>query len=252
MMGRRGGAVKQDRSQGLPSRREGSGKKIWTRQEIAKQARINGKLNSIVFVSSADWDLTTGIAAADALCNDLAEASGLDTTNGFYLAWLSDSTTSPSQRFFPSPDPYVRPDNTIIASNYTDLVDGSLTNPIIQTEQGLTNTIAFPWTGTFPDGTVGPAHCLDWTTDAPNAEMGTAGWSGTIGTAWTDLGAASCSASRGVYCFQQLGHADPRIPPTSAPPPDQIPTLGSSGIVLLIAMLVISGILVLRRRQAAD
>ena len=47
--------------------------------------------NSIVFVSSADWDLTTGIAAADALCNDLAEASGLDTTNGFYLAARGES-----------------------------------------------------------------------------------------------------------------------------------------------------------------
>ena len=63
--------------------------------------------DSIVFVTSEQTDgsidepgFPAGIESADAICNRLAIAATLNTTNGSYLAWLSTGSTSPDLRFF--------------------------------------------------------------------------------------------------------------------------------------------------------
>lgn len=53
--------------------------------------------NKTVFVTSQTYTGNLGgLAGADAQCNLLAKAAGLE---GSYLAWLSDATESPSTRF---------------------------------------------------------------------------------------------------------------------------------------------------------
>ena len=47
------------------------------------------------------------------------------------MAWLSDSTASPSTRFTRSSVPYVLPDGTtVVANNWADLTHGTLQFPI--------------------------------------------------------------------------------------------------------------------------
>ncbi len=88
-----------------------------------------------VFVSSAIYTGNLGgLADADALCTALTAAAG-ETDN--YLAWLADSTESPSARFALGAGPYkLLGDGTTIANDWTDLTDGTLDNKINKTESG--------------------------------------------------------------------------------------------------------------------
>jgi hypothetical protein len=97
-----------------------------------------------------------GLDAADAKCQRLATAAGLV---GTYKAWLSNGSASPASRFVRSIYPYVRVDGVMIASNWDDLVDGVLNNPINKTETGVppTSQTQGVWTGLWTNG-VGIDH----------------------------------------------------------------------------------------------
>ena len=131
-------------------------------------------LYKTVFVTSETYtgDLG-GLAGADEKCNALASDAGLD---GTYMAWLSGSAKipptspayvpSPAVRFTKSPIPYARVDGAVIASDWDDLVDGTLLVPIKVTEKGTytpssdclgaTDDVScwdFVWSGVRSDGT---------------------------------------------------------------------------------------------------
>ena len=59
-----------------------------------------------------------GVEAADQLCAQQAAAAQLP---GVYLAWLSDGSHSPFQRFSKSTVPYVRTDGTQVATDFEAL-----------------------------------------------------------------------------------------------------------------------------------
>ena len=87
-----------------------------------------------IFVTSQRHDGNFGgITGADTFCQGLATSAGL---SGTYLAWLSDTTTSPSARFAQANVPYRLVDGTTIANDWADLVDGSIQNPINLDEYG--------------------------------------------------------------------------------------------------------------------
>ena len=160
-----------------------------------------------VFVTSTwmNGDLG-GLEGADTTCQSLASDAGL---TGTYQAWLSDDTVSPDSRFFKSPDPYVRLDDKTVASNWDDLTDGSIQNPIIVTEQGETSWPSV-WTNTTFDGLpIGNSHCEGWTTGVNNGKSGKIGYSpysdvpGYDGW-WTDAERLNnCDLELALYCFEQ-------------------------------------------------
>ena len=89
-----------------------------------------------VFITSATYNgALGGVIGGDTRCQALADAAEL---SGTFLAWLSDSTTSPAADpdFVKSAVPYVRVDGVMVASNWADLVDGSLLALIEVDEQG--------------------------------------------------------------------------------------------------------------------
>ena len=144
-----------------------------------------------------------GLAGADAICQDLAEAAGLP---GTYKAWLSDATSAPISRFVPSTGPYRLVNGATIAANWADLTDGRVAAPINVTETGGasgTNTSA--WTATNPDGTLGPhGHCSNWSTDtAGQQEQGSGGITTRSEGGWTSGFAGLCELGYHLYCFQQ-------------------------------------------------
>jgi hypothetical protein len=167
-----------------------------------------------VFVTS---QLTSGVlgglAGGDALCQQLADQAGL---GGTYFAWLSTNVESPSSRFSQSTQPYVLVDGTVVATDYADLIDGTLNVPINMTEVGGSQPPTDPicsgatdWvhTGTSSNGMPsGTANCIGWT-DA--AAPGAWGKTTESNSSWStscsggNAAAALCGMRGSLYCFEQ-------------------------------------------------
>ena len=131
-----------------------------------QEAITCGDGSKCVFVSSTLHTANLGgLTGADGICNDLAGAAGLPGA-GSYLAWLSDSSASPSTRFTTQATvPYRRVDGTQVADNWTDLTDGNLDAEISVDEGGGIHDLDLVWTGTNFAGVPSfPLRvCTDWT-----------------------------------------------------------------------------------------
>ncbi len=153
-----------------------------------------------------------GLEGADAICNQLADAAGL---TGPYMAWLSDTTGSPSTRFDQSPGPYVRVDGVIVADDWDDLTDGSVDNlPNIDENGSVAGD--FMWTGTNTDGTAqGGFTCSNWSTDVGTAFVG---FNFVTDSRWTAAQNSNCEGGGGsrFYCFEQFTGTDGATGPTGA------------------------------------
>ena len=152
-----------------------------------------------------------GLQGADAICQAEADAAGLP---GTFLAWLSDSTESPSTRFVQyntllDPQyPYELVDGTLIASGWIDLTDGTVVNTISLTATGTPpDGLLLAWTNTKLFGQPLNAFldpvldsCSDWTDSRKS------GWGGRPNETdvhWTFAGSVNCAAAAHLYCFQQ-------------------------------------------------
>ncbi len=154
---------------------------------------------------------SNGLNGADNLCQQAADSDGSIVPPGEYVAWLSTSTGNARDRLAPLiDDGYVLPDRTtIIAVNKSDLLSGSMLNPINQDEKGTALSSDNAWTGTHFDGTsftgVSTAEtCNDWTTPS-----GLNGVSGIYGDTrlkemrWNEEGTLPCDNMAHIYCLQQ-------------------------------------------------
>jgi len=141
-----------------------------------------------------------GLTAADAICQQQAQAANLP---GTYKAWLSDSTNSPDTRFVKSPGPYHLVDGTTVADNYADLTDAPLDAVIDRTEFGQAVSTPFEcWTYTDSDGRAfsGIDHCSNWASTSGEGHYGAAI---TTSHNWTNWNSDPCSKDHRLYCFQQ-------------------------------------------------
>ena len=161
-----------------------------------------------VFVSSTNVSSNLGgVTGADAACQALADGAGLV---GDFRAWISDATQSPASRFVRSSVSYVRLDGAVAASNWPDLTDGSLQNPINVTET-LVQSNEIVWTNTNAAGAVDntdPAHtCQNWTSNSFTLDA-TVGLSDQTTAGWSSTGAVgicglNIDVDRALYCFEQ-------------------------------------------------
>jgi hypothetical protein len=155
----------------------------------------------LVFISSASYNGNlAGLTGANAQCNTLAANAKL---SGTFMAWISTSEGSPSTTFAQSLLPYTLVNGTLIANNWTDLISGSIHNPINRNESGDEFGGAV-WTQTNTNGTYlsNGNGCSGFTSTSGNGNLG-------IGVdtngGWTNAGLTSpCSAANiNLYCFQQ-------------------------------------------------
>ena len=158
----------------------------------------------LVFVTSTlhNGDLG-GLDGADAICQDLADGAGLP---GTYMAWLSDSTGSPADRFMRATAPYTLRGGPIIANDWDELTSGELSRALNKTEQGTGGALSSRvWTNTASDGTVRtdtPKSCSNWS----SSSAGIAGYDGmlsSISATWTARDETTCNTAIRLYCFQQ-------------------------------------------------
>ena len=168
----------------------------------------DGTCAMTVFATSTTYrgDFAAGqgaLAYADAECQSLAEAAGLD---GTFMAWLSDSTGSPSSRFTPSTLAYTLVDGTVVTPTYSAFViwNVDLLHAIDMDESG--NTLAAgaqAWTGTFAEaGAAGNAseRCSGWTSVSGKGQSGDVK---ATGYSWTEGSKPDCTAIQHLYCVQQ-------------------------------------------------
>jgi hypothetical protein len=152
-----------------------------------------------VFVTSTTYTGNLGgLSGADAICNTRAAAAG---RSGTYMAWLSDSTASPSTRFTHA-GPYANGSN-VIASDWADLTDGTVGIFFEFTEFGTSLPVASGvWTDTNPDGTYDGTfgNCTGWTSTSGLAVFGV---TNLADSNWTHLSAQGCNTSLHLYCFEQ-------------------------------------------------
>lgn len=168
-----------------------------------------------------------GLAGADATCNARAAAASLV---GTYQAWLCDGVTAPADRSHKATVPYRRTDGALIANNWADLTDGSLSNPINRNEFGADVSASapfLPWTYVTTAGTCdtdtylspgsGPCpafsnckrNCANdganngWTSSSGFVQ-GSKGDINATGGNWTDGASGLCSTpTERIYCIEQ-------------------------------------------------
>jgi len=163
----------------------------------------SGECYKRVFVTSTTHNgAMGGLAGADAICQARATAAGL---SGTYMAWLSDSTGSPSTRFTQSEAPYVLVNGTVIANDWYDLTDGSIDNYFNRNEFGATvSSSSYPYTSTTAAGTLIDASrtCSNWTATSGPVYFGcTDSTSSSWSICWG--GVNHCAMSMPLYCFEQ-------------------------------------------------
>ena len=170
-----------------------------------------GEPTKVVFATSTRQNGNLGgLAGADALCQARAASAGL---GGTYLAWLADSTGSPTTRFSMSAGPYVRTDDVLVAYSWSDLTDCTnptcLCNPIIKDEFSSTLPDVFAdrvvWSDVLSDGNLLSAEtsCSDWSSSGFYPSFGDAGFASDVDASWTRFRAVTCVNAIRLYCFEQ-------------------------------------------------
>jgi len=177
----------------------------------------NERYEKTVFVTKASFISDMGgLAGADAKCQAEADDPESIVPAGTYLPWLSDGIDSPDTRFTKSSHPYVLPDGTKIAENYTDLTDGSILHAVNVDATGapVLGAQRF-WTGTMTDGKAVQQFVANVKRNSCNAWNGTTVYRAiaTIGITykktgeWTNYRQSLCNSlgtpKKRLTCFQQ-------------------------------------------------
>lgn len=146
-----------------------------------------------------------GIAGADTMCANAASAAGL---GGTYMAWLSTGAADdPDSRFITKAAiPYRGADGALVANNWTDLTDSSVSvNPARKDAYGNWNAAGWIISNVDTDGTAaydGTNNCSGWTTNG-TGYTNHYGQSNQTNSNWTDAGTGNCSGYRIILCIQQ-------------------------------------------------
>jgi hypothetical protein len=160
-----------------------------------------------VFVTSVSFKGNLGgLTGADDKCQAEADNPGSIVPSGTYLAWLSDGTDSPDTRFTKSSHPYMLPDGTKIAEDFTDLTDGSILHAINIDPTGKPLGLELFWTGTDADGTSSSSSvtCNGWMAEPGDLSRGAVGNTVKTSTLWSARSQERCgSNSNKLVCFQQ-------------------------------------------------
>jgi len=107
-----------------------------------------------IFVTSTTHNGNLGgVNGADNICQNRADAAGL---SGTYKAWVSgnNSSTSVNARFSKANQEYRLVDGTLIATDWADLTNGTIANPMNRDEFGYNIGGAAVWTNTNAAGNI--------------------------------------------------------------------------------------------------
>jgi hypothetical protein len=156
----------------------------------------------VAFLSESDFDPSTGLAAADAMCAAEGAAAGL---GGTFKALLATSTVSPASRFDTSGPAWFRPDGVQLTAVAAFLSIDKLSAPIALHADGSVSAgdvTALAFTGSTSAAKVGSATCSDWSSSASSAQA-TVGYASLFDATYISGQLEPCSVPAGVYCFEE-------------------------------------------------
>lgn len=166
-----------------------SGKK----QAFITWARVNGNMATSPLAGG-----NSGLAGADAICRNSAQAANLYGAQS-YKAYLADGS-DPAARF-ENDGPWVRLDGVPFADDFAQIKSGFVRAPLNLTETGLYRNSfgSYAWSGVDDDGNFG-VNCDGWTSSSG------AGWSSqpeANGPHWPNsyLNPVGCSLLHSLYCL---------------------------------------------------
>jgi hypothetical protein len=127
-------------------------------------APVNGVPVRRAFLSDATWFPGGGIASADTLCQNEANANSIA---GTFRALLGLNGGAPASRFDLGGAPWVRLDGTALVTSADQLAAPYLLTALNQTPSHYENGTVFAWLGAVGISTVGEASttCSDWTSN---------------------------------------------------------------------------------------
>jgi len=177
--------------------------------------RISGKRSFVskgTLSGAMSFSSSTGIAAADALCQSEANDAGFENVSHFraYLGTLAadpichvlGKTGKAAEKCglsaWPT-DVWRRADDYPVGSA-ADLVAGTLTAPVSLTADKTKALDVRPWVAT--DTMSGASTCQDWTSNdaGSNAYVGD---TSSVSYGWARFSSNKCSGSSPVFCFEQ-------------------------------------------------
>jgi hypothetical protein len=178
----------------------GAGPALPSRHPAAKRAFLTSVTGSGNLGTWSDAAGTTGITAADTICQARARFAGYSNAGNF-KAWMSSGTAA-STRILTN-GPWVRPDGIQIGSSKADLTDGRLAAALYQLETGTyaagNADMGTVWTGTSSAGSATFSYCSIWTTTASSATFGRHD----LGDfRWVAATTQSCTAEARLYCVE--------------------------------------------------
>lgn len=160
-----------------------------------------------VFITSTTHNGNfSGLNGADDFCAARAAAAGI---SGTFSAWLSADVVGATpavnavDRIVDGQ--YVRTDGQIIASSLTELLSGTLQNPIDRDEsENQVSAELNVWTGSWADGTVCETdNCDGWITDLGGQDSIVGSSNQTTDNKWNFNDVSyNCDEVLHIYCFQ--------------------------------------------------
>lgn len=154
-----------------------------------------------------------GAVAGDAICNRLAEASGLP---GTYRAWISSPETTARDRLVGSG--WIRTDGRAFVKSKEDLASGKLLYPLRLDEKGGDVAKDTAWSDCDAENNTRYAFdCSGWTSSTPSIN-GSAGAPSGSRPHWSLVVHPNCEQNNRLYCFGNDLTASPMLVPSVTAP----------------------------------
>ncbi|MFN3827129.1 MAG: tail fiber domain-containing protein [Micavibrio sp.] len=164
------------------------------------------------FVTSTTYNGNLlGVAGADAKCQARADAASL---GGTWTAMIGDRGSVDSyaiNRTSVNWGTLVNMNNETVATSWTDLWDGNVSNPINRDEFNVVTNQSV-WTGSTTNGRPhDPSSsfnndCYGWTGNGSGYENGRFGSSGSTSSTFVTSGTSQCNSSYRLYCVETTNY----------------------------------------------
>ena len=153
--------------------------------------------------SSFDGNLGGRIGADDACAANVGVLSCPSAIHALITIDHDDSVANlPTTAHVPTNEVLQSPSGITIASNWADLLDGSLTHSFGVAGLFDVNSSTDWWSGSNSDGTPSNQRCNDWTYDSVTPTFkGEIGVSSAFNSTWITAGASTCNNTFALICL---------------------------------------------------
>jgi hypothetical protein len=145
-----------------------------------------------------EWNVSGGLAGADAYCAASATPAGL---RGQFRALLSTTSASAASRLNANGPPWARVDGVLLTESAADLLAGKpLLAPLRVDAYGQYEWLGIAWTGFTNPSSTGTMTCSDWTSNSAKSEAGNVNMAS---DPWKGGGLWNCDYALVLYCLEE-------------------------------------------------